>query len=303
VGNISTGGNIIAEGTLAGGSVQGDTFYMGNNGWHFSILDSVPRFYFESLYEAPYDRGGLTCISGGAFNSNDDLEPLVAISPFLAIPNSSTAIIFTRTSDGAHLLRVHTNGHYHFKNTQYYNSDIRIKKEIEDINDDAALQMILAIEPKTYKYIDVNRSKHRVYGFIAQQIKEVIPEAVIIDTNFIPNVYKLCRCEENKRIFVVLPSDAVGKLIQLESVGQYKIVLVEDEYIEVEKHMKSKDIPDGDNMVYGYEVNDMHNITPEYIFTLNVCATQELHRRILSQEHRIQELEAKMADIVKYLSL
>jgi len=33
-------------------------------------------------------------------------------------------------------------------------SDIRIKEDIQDINDDNALNMILAIEPKTYKYID-----------------------------------------------------------------------------------------------------------------------------------------------------
>ena len=36
-------------------------------------------------------------------------------------------------------------------------SDTRIKKEILDIEDDTALQMILAIEPKTYKYIDEKR--------------------------------------------------------------------------------------------------------------------------------------------------
>jgi hypothetical protein len=33
-------------------------------------------------------------------------------------------------------------------------SDSRIKENIQDINDDSALQMILAIEPKTYNYID-----------------------------------------------------------------------------------------------------------------------------------------------------
>ena len=54
---------------------------------------------------------------------------------------------------------------------------------------------------------------------------------------------------------------------------------------------------------HGTEVEDFHTLSKEYIFTLNVCATQELHRKIISQEERIRELEAKMTDILKYLSL
>ncbi len=58
------------------------------------------------------------------------------------------------------------------------------------------------------------------------------------------------------------------------------------------------------------EVNDFHTISKEYIFTLNVCATQKLHRRMESQnviiklqEDRIKELEVKMAQILNYISL
>ena len=47
-------------------------------------------------------------------------------------------------------------------------SDCRIKEDIQDINDDSVLNMILAIEPKTYKYIDkLSRGYNKVYGFIA----------------------------------------------------------------------------------------------------------------------------------------
>ena len=54
--------------------------------------------------------------------------------------------------------------------------------------------------------------------------------------------------------------------------------------------------------VYGTEVEDFHTLNKEYIFTLNVCATQELHRRIetqsvllKSQDDRIKDLETKVA--------
>ncbi len=67
--------------------------------------------------------------------------------------------------------------------------------------------------------------------------------------------------------------------------------------------MESVDIPVGDNMVYGYEVDDFHTINKEYINTLNVCATQELHRRIKSQDEWIEELEVKMTQILNYICL
>ena len=70
--------------------------------------------------------------------------------------------------------------------------DERIKKNLEDINDDTALQQILLIQPKTYNYIDdVKRGNEKVIGFSAQQIKTVIPEAVTMNKDFIPNIFKV----------------------------------------------------------------------------------------------------------------
>ena len=65
-----------------------------------------------------------------------------------------------------------------------------------------------------------------------------------------------------------------------------------------------------DNKIYiqGTEVDDFITITKDYIFTLNVCATQELHRRmetqkvvIQSQEERIKELETKLEKLINYI--
>ena len=65
-----------------------------------------------------------------------------------------------------------------------------------------------------------------------------------------------------------------------------------------------------DNKIFvsGTEVDDFHTISKEYIFTLNVCATQELHRRIeaqkviiQSQEERIKELETKLEKLMNYI--
>ncbi len=71
-------------------------------------------------------------------------------------------------------------------------SDSRIKEDIEDINDDSGLQMILTIGPKTYKIIDnVTKCDKKVYGFITQQIREVLPDDVSRQPNYIPNIMLL----------------------------------------------------------------------------------------------------------------
>jgi hypothetical protein len=70
-------------------------------------------------------------------------------------------------------------------------SDERIKKNIVDLSDNEALETLRLIEPKKYEYVDqILRTNNTVYGYIAQQIKEVLPYAVQeIRNKVVPNVY------------------------------------------------------------------------------------------------------------------
>ena len=177
-------------------------------------------------------------------------------------------------------------------------SDIRIKKDIEDINDATALNKIILIQPTTYNYIDVERNKGfgKVYGFIAQQIREVIPEAVPIIEYIIPNIYKSCLINNKREVYHCIPLDTpIDTEVKIRG-SEYKIKEIYEDYFVIDK-----DIEDVEAFVYGYAINDFHTLNKDYIFTLNVCATQELHRRIeaqslliKSQDDRIKDLETKM---------
>ena len=198
------------------------------------------------------------------------------------------------------------------------NSDSRIKKEILDIDDDSALQMILAIEPKTYKYIDEKRGTSRVYGFIAQQIRSVIPEATELQTEFIPNIMKTAVCDKNK-VYLDLTgyndiplNDETRKINMGLGDGRgenYKIIEVNENYFVVDKEIYYETTDNGRTIqnpltevfVSGWQVNNFHKLKKEYIFTLNVCATQELHRRIEAQDKRIKELETKLEKLISYI--
>ena len=178
-------------------------------------------------------------------------------------------------------------------------SDSRIKKDIEDINDETALNKLLLIQPTTYNYIDVERNKGfgKVYGFIAQQIRDVIPEAVTIVDNIIPNIYKNCLINNKREVYHSIPLDTpIDTDIKIRG-SEYKIKEIYEDYFVIDK-----DIDTDDAFVFGYSVNDFHTLNKDYIFTLNVCATQELHRRIeaqgvllKSQDDRIKDLETKVA--------
>ena len=50
--------------------------------------------------------------------------------------------------------------------------------------------------------------------------------------------------------------------------------------------------------VYGSKVDDFHTLDKTYIFTLNVCATQELYKIIQLQEERIRILEEKLNQLI-----
>lgn len=252
---------------------------------------------------------GRTCLNGSTYSITDTfhhdtnlarrlnytLNDLTTFVGGSSVYNASAkSFEFARTSDSVGIFQIFQNGNYSAAGSLQAWSDTRIKKDIEDINDENALQMILAIDPKTYKYIDSNRSSERVYGFIAQQIRDVIPEAVKLIDNIIPNIYRNCMCEYNKRVYIELSQEVLGLLIRIGDGGLYKIILVKEDYIEVDKHMESKDIPDGEQFVFGYEVKDFHTINKEYIYTLNVCATQILSRKIDEQKNKIYDLETRL---------
>jgi len=179
-------------------------------------------------------------------------------------------------------------------------SDERIKKNIQDINDDNALQKILLIQPKIYEYIDkVERGDKIVYGFIAQQIKEIIPEAIQIEKSIIPNIMKFCNYDNdvisllpeqlnklkiNDEIEIIVKDDNNKRLVKIIEINDI------DNTIKINESLNNKE----ECFVYGSKVDDFHTLDKNYIYTLNVCATQELYKIIQSLTARIEVLEKKL---------
>ena len=77
-------------------------------------------------------------------------------------------------------------------------SDERIKSNIVDIHDTTALDQLRQLQPKYYEYVDnVGRGSSTVIGFIAQEVKEVVPQAVSVGDGDIPNIYEKASVSAN----------------------------------------------------------------------------------------------------------
>jgi hypothetical protein len=175
----------------------------------------------------------------------------------------------------------------------YALSDIRIKTDIQDIDHKIALSKIMKIEPKIYKYVDkIERGSSNVYGFIAQQIKEVIPEAVEETTGIIPNIYKLVSINED---LITLDLEDLEKLnindiIQIITLNSKEEVKIIDINLDLKTLRINKRFKENQVFLYGKQVNDFHILDKSYIFTLNVCATQAIYKDLCKLSSNIDYL-------------
>jgi hypothetical protein len=189
----------------------------------------------------------------------------------------------------------------------YASSDNRIKKDIQDIDDGEALQKILMIKPKKYKYIDsiYKDTSNYVYGFEAQQIREVLPDAVSLKSSVVPNIYSICENTSNGIYYentsnIQFSSNLDIDIVSLDGKKKtYKIQDYSDNYIKLNENIENS----SNVFIYGTHVDDFHTLNKDYIFALNVCATQELHRIIQEQDKRIARLESIISEYMENKNL
>ena len=169
-------------------------------------------------------------------------------------------------------------------------SDKRIKKNIIEINDDEALIQFRKLKPCKYNYIDnIERGYEEVYGFIAHEVKEIIPNSCRINNSkeVMPDIYKLAVYNNNIITFNE-PHDIIDSEYRIKLIFENNEILVNYnildelrininlENIEPSK-MPSNEFPLDNNgnllptniFVYGREVDDMHLLNKEAIFTCN----------------------------------
>ena len=275
--------------------------------WQGIGFSSRKNNMYASMFHV--SSNGKVLIAGGITTSNTAIYPLEVYgdteSPYAPYwgPDGLTAVSSGLASNNWGVY-VHSGGV--FAAHMGTPSDRRIKTEISPIQDSTALQQVVAIESKEYHYIDpMRRRQAKTVGFIAQEVKEVVPNAVSIITEVIPDELRLI--EEP-----VWETDGSNNFLIIDDLefsesntGKCRFHLTDDldhkgYFGEVECERDSSGNYTNkfkfDNtakyvFLYGKEVNDFHALDKNQIFALHHSAIQELSRKNGARETSIQHLE------------
>jgi hypothetical protein len=179
----------------------------------------------------------------------------------------------------------------------YATSDERIKNEIKSTDNTADLDILNKIKISDYKFIDrVSNNNKNQKKVIAQQIQSIYPDAVSINVGIIPNVYQVAQSVEIQGNISQVVTEKkhdfkVGDKVKiiLED-GGHKIVEVKT--VKDEHTFGTEEVIAGKIFVYGKEVSDLLSVDYDALMTLNISATQELHKRIQVLEINNKNLEA-----------
>jgi hypothetical protein len=219
-------------------------------------------------------------------------------------------------------------------------SDERIKTNIKEINDDEALKKIRLLKPCTYNYIDyLERGITPVYGFIAQEVREVLPYAVsdgLAVDNVIPNIYKFCHVTNGTTLtfadydisnnitidgveYVVPEVDCTTSKFQRDASNNITITLknkngeeftrsviniIDEKTFEIDVEIEENELAnDGTIFVFGQAVDDLCRLNKAAIFTVATAALQEVDRQLQAEKTKVANLENQLADVLNRLSI
>ena len=144
-------------------------------------------------------------------------------------------------------------------------------------------------------------------GFIAQEVKEVLPRAVSVADGDIPNIYESGTISSNTVTFTNFNTsnlDGSGKLIAYLAEDKRKeltITEVVDEHtVRVEEDMSDWGVK---LFVWGQKVQDFHHLNKDYIFTVATAALQEVDRQLQAEKVRNDLLEARISALETVLAI
>jgi hypothetical protein len=194
-------------------------------------------------------------------------------------------------------------------------SDRRIKTNIESIRDCDALGLLEKFEPRTYSLVDASKNYlSKTYGFVAQEVESVLPEAASPMVDFVPNIYELADVVDDSCYVIKLRNkstcdfekDASGNIFTKlkcydccnnEFLSEIESI-IDDKTFRVLKPISSVL---GSIFIYGQEVDNFKCLDKNVIFTVTTAAAAALHRIVQTQQTEIDSLKRRLEYIESLL--
>jgi hypothetical protein len=175
------------------------------------------------------------------------------------------------------------------------NSDQRIKKNVEYLSSAKSLELVNALKPASFHYVDFVKGTIPKYGYLAQDVESVFPNIVYKNPAYIPNFYENVQIEESYKIILnerTTASLEIGTKLQLYDIHNEILLREVKEIINEHIFTVSEPFIEGTNtlFLYGQEVNDYRSIDTDQINSVLLSALQETNKIIENQDKRIYEL-------------
>tara|TARA_B100001250_G_scaffold285225_1_gene247289 strand:+ start:563 stop:2014 length:1452 start_codon:yes stop_codon:yes gene_type:complete len=182
-------------------------------------------------------------------------------------------------------------------------SDERIKDIVGLTSSKNDLSTLLSIEITDYKMKDQAKGNKPYKKVIAQQVKEVYPQAISLTTEVVPDIYTVATIENGYiSLNTNLKKGEKVKLIFEDETTVFDVLNTDQNGFKVATNKS------GNVFVYGREVDDFHSVDYESLSMLNISATQELYKLIIEQQNiidvkndQINEIKAEFDSRLKAL--
>jgi subtilisin-like proprotein convertase family protein len=196
-------------------------------------------------------------------------------------------------------------------------SDERTKTAIAASSPASDLALVNRLRVVDYNYTDaVAKGSTRVKGFLAQEVEQVMPEAVSRNRGVVPDIYRKAVSSQHNAEAATLTVAmnephklSIGDEVKLITDGEEKLVPVVAVGSDLQFTVGEWSAPAPWVFVYGREVDDLRNLDYNKIFSAGISAIQELNREVdalkktnsgLQQD--VQELRAQVQDIIKAIA-
>ena len=155
------------------------------------------------------------------------------------------------------------------------NSDLRIKRDVRDVEDPLEIVRKIKIKKFKYNYGHEKLDNIDVYGCIAQEVEVIDPGLVYQTKGYLPDIQKLATCISNKLIFESPIFLTIGTNIKLIKNGVEMVTCISRVVDEKSCDVTSQ-LNDGIYFVYGKETDELKNVDYKQLFVLALGAISKL---------------------------
>jgi hypothetical protein len=256
--------------------------------------------------------------------------PAVSFASQVLIPSGSTSTI---SPFGVYLLQnnnINANGGIYSGNITgvgficnnniivsglFYGSDQRMKKNIKSVDTSSLLETLNTIKLRYFNYIDnIVYAPQTELGFIAQEVKDIYPNAVTTYKSEIPSIYTVATNVQlsldgtNIIISVIIPSTSnlvvggsVHLLIENKKEKHIAIVVSFTEYQLVVPIWEDFNLTDK-IFVYGPVVDDCHGVDETQFISLCMGGVQELSKRNDALTTQVSALQLQVNTLIQQMT-